>query len=117
MITVADQFRHTLGIVHGRADQSRFSVRQRRHGVIKMGKMMGAQLHGLRRAVITRSRMAQGDAHLVMHFTDKLHSAVHIRRQRHQFHPVSGQSVQFPEILRVRTADPFFHMSAFLLRI
>ena len=117
MNSVTDHFHHALLIIRGCTDQSRCSVSQRLHGIIKMGHMMRASSHCLRCRLIVCTCMSKGNTNLVMYFVNKLHSPFYIRSQSHKLHHIAGISIQLTEKFCVRFADIAFYMGTFFLRV
>ena len=117
MITITDQFNHTFRIIRSRSDQSRFSVSQRLHRIIKMRYVMCSQCHCFCRTFIICRCMSQRYLYFTLHFPDKFHRTADIRCQRYQFNPSTGYFIQFPYKICIRFRDPFFDMCALLNRI
>ena len=117
MVTVADQFCHTVFSIQSSAYHTGISVGKGGHCVKEMGHMGGAGIHGCLSAVIISGSMADGDHNFIFQFPDKVQGAFFLWGESHQFDDVSAALIAEAEEFRIRRADMFRRLGSLFLYI
>ena len=117
VITIADQFCHTVLCIQSGAYHTRISVGKGRHGVEEVGHMGGTGIHGRFCTIIICSGMTDGDHNLIFQFPYKVQGSVFLWGEGYQLYDVSAALIAETEKSDIRRADMLRRLSPFFLYI
>ena len=113
MHTVADQFGAAVRTVECGTDDSRSTMSERRHGIVKVGGVSGTTVIGLFGSLIICSCMGQRNGNLVVECVDEFHGTLVLRGDINQFDETAGTLLKAAEKRFVTEPDVFGSLSSF----